>query len=113
MRRLLIGSAILAITLLNFFQFPGHTFLQSDTQIYMPILEHIWDSSVLQNDLIALHPHVAFTLYDETAVTLRKITGLEFRLVLEAEQFLLRALGIWGVYLIAAALGLSAVPVVL
>lgn len=107
MRRLLIGSAILAIALLNFFQFPGHTWLQSDTQIYMPILEHIWDPSVLQKDLIAQHPHVAFTLYDETAIALRKATGLEFRFVLEAQQFLLRVLGIWGVYLIATALGLS------
>ena len=107
MRRLLIGLAILAIAFLNFFQFPGHTWLQSDTQIYMPILEHIWDPSVLQKDLIAQHPHVAFTLYDETAVALRKIMGLEFRLVLEGEQFVLRVLGIWGVYLIATAVGLS------
>jgi hypothetical protein len=113
MRRLLIGLAILAIAFLNFFQFPGHTWLQSDTQIYMPILEHIWDPSVLQKDLIAQHPHVAFTLYDETAVALRKITGLEFRLVLEGEQFVLRVLGIWGVYLIATAAGLSDLTAVL
>src|SRR5712692_902157 len=106
-RRLAIGAAILAITLLNYFQFPGHTWLQSDTQIYMPILEHMWDPDVLTKDLIAEHPHVAFTLYDETAIVLRKITGLEFRQVLQAEQFVLRALGIWGVYLIATGLGVS------
>ena len=46
-RRLAIGAAILAITLLNYFQFPGHSWLQSDTQIYLPILEHIWDPDVL------------------------------------------------------------------
>src|SRR5229473_6579337 len=107
MSRLLIGSAILAIVLLNFFQFPGHTWLQSDTQIYMPILEHIWDPTVLNKDLIAEHPHVAFTLYDETAIALRKISGLDFHHVLQSEQFVFRALGIWGVYLIATALGLS------
>jgi len=97
MKRFVVGSAILGITLLNFFQFPGRTWLQSDTQIYMPILEHMSDASVLQKDLIAEHPHVAFTLYDETAIALRRITGLDFRHVLQSEQFVFRALGIWGV----------------
>src|SRR5689334_23843810 len=107
MKQLLVCAGILGITLLNFFQFPGHTWLQSDTQIYTPILERLWDPSAMQKDLIAEHPHVAFTLYDETAIALRKITGLDFRGVLQSEQFLFRALGIWGVYLIATALGLS------
>lgn len=107
MRRLVIGSAILGITLLNFFQFPGHTWLQSDTQIYVPIMEHVWDPSVLNKDLIVQHPHVAFTIYDEIGLGLRKITGLDFQYVLQAEQFVLRVLAIWGIYLIAAALGLS------
>ena len=42
-RRLVVAAAICALTLLNYFQFPGHTYLQADTQIYVPILEHIWD----------------------------------------------------------------------
>ena len=107
MNRVWIGAAILAISVVHFFQFPGHTWLQSDTQIYAPILEHVWDPTVLGKDLIVQHPHVAFTLYDETAIVLRKVTGLDFRRVLEGEQFVFRALGIWGVYLIATALGLS------
>lgn len=110
MKRLWVGSAILGITLLNFFQFPGHTWLQSDTQIYMPILERLWDPSALEKDLIAEHPHVAFTLYDETAMVLRRITGLDFRQVLQSEQFVFRVLGVWGVYLIATALGLADLP---
>jgi hypothetical protein len=107
MKQIWIGAAILGITLVNFFQFPGHTWLQQDTQIYAPILEHIWNPSVLQKDIIAQHPHVAFTLYDETAIALRRVTGLDFQHVLEAVQFLTRALGLWGLYLIASALGLS------
>lgn len=107
MKRVWVGGAILAISLIHFFQFPGHTWLQSDTQIYAPILEHLWDPTVLGKDLIVQHPHVGFTLYDETAIALRKVTGLGFRLVLEGEQFIFRALGIWGVYLIATAMGLS------
>jgi hypothetical protein len=30
--------AVLALTALGFFFYPGHTILQSDTQIYIPIL---------------------------------------------------------------------------
>jgi hypothetical protein len=107
MRQLWIGAAILGMTLVNFFQFPGHTWVQQDSQIYAPILEHIWDPAALENDIVARHPHVAFTLYDEVAVALRRITGLDFQHVLQTEQFLTRALGIWGAYLIALALGLS------
>jgi hypothetical protein len=106
-RRLTIGAAICALTLLNYFQFPGHTYLQADTQIYVPILEHIWDPSVLSSDLIVQKPHVSFTLYDEVAAALRKLTGLPFLQVLAGEQIFFRALGIFGLYLIASSAGLS------
>ena len=107
MRPLWIGAAILGMTLLNFFQFPGHTWLQQDSQIYTPILEHLRDPALLQRDIVARHPHVAFTLYDEVAIALSRVTGFDFQYVLQAQQFLFRALGIWGAYLIATALGLS------
>ena len=89
-------------------QFPGHTWLQQDTQIYVPILEHLRDPRCLRRDMLVERPHVSFTLYDETARALARVTGLGFREVLEGEQIATRALGIWGLYLIAAALGLSA-----
>ena len=38
---------LLALTLVNFFYYPGHTILQSDTQIYIPILQHLEDPSLL------------------------------------------------------------------
>ena len=105
--RLLMAAAIGALTLLNYFQFPGHTYLQADTQIYIPILEHLWDPGVLAQDLLVQKPHVSFTLYDEVAAALRKLTGLPFRHVLAGEQIFFRGLGIWGLYLIASAAGLS------
>src|SRR5690242_18705831 len=107
MKRLGLAVAIAAIALLTFFQFPGHTWLQQDTQIYVPILEHLRDPSVLRNDIVASHPHVAFTLYDEVARALRSATGFGFREVLEAQQVITRALGIWGLYLMAEAMGLA------
>jgi hypothetical protein len=105
-----VALAIAALALLTFFQFPGHTWLQQDTQIYAPILEHLRDPSLLRNDPLAQHPHVAFTLYDETAVALTRVTGLGFREVLALQQIATRALGIWGLYLLAASLGLGTWP---
>ena len=78
MRPFWIGAAILGMTLVNFFQFPGHTWLQQDSQIYTPILEHIQDPAVLQKDIVARHPHVAFTLYDEIAIALSSRNGTRF-----------------------------------
>ncbi len=98
----------LLLSVLSWAVFPGHTWLQQDTQIYAPILEHIRDPSLLRQDLIVQHPHVALTLYDETALTLRWLTGLDFHTVLMALDILLRAAGFGGVFLIATALGLDA-----
>src|SRR5947209_5909651 len=100
-------AGVAALALLTFFQFPGHTWLQQDSQIYVPILEHLRDPSVLRNDILVQHPHVAFTLYDEVAVTLRGVTGLGFREVLMFQQVLTRAVGIWGIVLMAQAMGLG------
>jgi hypothetical protein len=108
MKNLAVAAGILLLTALTWFQFPGHTWLQQDTQIYAPILEHLRDPAVLRRDILVERPHVSFTLYDETARAGARLTGLGFRQVLEGEQIATRALGIWGVYLLAAALGLSA-----
>ena len=108
MKSLAVAAGILALTALTWFEFPGHTWLQQDTQIYVPILEHLRDPAVLRRDMLVARPHVSFTMYDETARGLARITGLGFREVLEGEQIATRALGIWGLYLMAAALGLSA-----
>jgi hypothetical protein len=108
MKNLAVTAGILALAALTWWEFPGHTWLQQDTQIYVPILEHLRDPAVLRRDILVERPHVSFTLYDETARGLARVTGLGFRQVLEGEQFVTRALGIWGLYLMAAALGLSA-----
>lgn len=104
---IVIALAIVAFTAASFWLFPGHTWLQADTQIYVPILERLWDPSVLSGDPVAERPHVAFTIYDEVALGLRRLTGLDFHVILTAQQLVFRALGILGVYLIASALGLS------
>jgi hypothetical protein len=113
MKHLPVGAAIVLLTLLSFFQFPGHTFLQSDTQIYIPILENLWNRGVLTNEILVQRPHVSFTIYDEVAIVLRRLTGLGFQEVLQAEEIATRGLGIWGIYLLAMAAGLATAPALL
>lgn len=108
MNRFGIAAAALALALLTYFQFPGHTWLQQDSQIYVPILEHLNNSTVLVNDPLVERSHVAYTLYDEIAIALHRITHLPFREILSAEQIITRALGVWGLFLMAQALGLTA-----
>ena len=105
--RLAIGAAIIALSFLSYFEFPGHTYLGSDTQIYVPMLEHIWDPSALTRDLVAAKPHLAYTLYDEIAIALRWLTHSSFKMVLIAQQFLFRTLEILGVYLLALSFPLA------
>ncbi len=105
--RVAAGCWIAGFTLLSFFVFPGHAWLQQDTQLYVPMLEHIWDGSVLAKDLVATRPHLSYTLYDEIAVALRWATRSSFEVVLTAQQLLFRALEILGVYLLVSAFPLS------
>ncbi len=104
--RTLEAAAILAVTLLTY-SFPGHTYLQSDTQIYVPMFEHIENPSALARDLSATRPHLTFTIYDEVTRALRRLFGTTWRRALETQQFLSRAAGVWGLYLLSIALGLE------
>ena len=108
LNRIAVAAVIALLTVAGFWIFPGHTFLQQDTQIYLPMLEHAEDPGVLSRDLVATHPHLSFTIYDEVALGLRRITGASFETVLVAQQIFYRALGILGAFLIATSLGLGA-----
>ena len=105
--RLAVACSIVALTLLGYFVFPGHTYLQSDTQIYLPMLEHIWDPTTFPQDLVATKPHLSYTLYDEITIALRWLTRSSFQTALTAQQLLYRALQVLGIYLLASAFPLS------
>jgi hypothetical protein len=108
--RLIAGVAIAALTILTYTVFPGHTYLQSDSQIYVPMLERLWNPAALQRDLVAQYPHMGLTVYDEVALGLRRLTGLGYREVLTLLQLLCRGLGLLGVYLIARSFRLDSRP---
>ena len=104
--RAFLLACLTALALLGFFEFPGHTWLYQDTQIWAPMLEHVWDPTALHQDLVAGKPHFAFTIYDEAAIGLRWITRASFHAVLVFEQILCRILELLGVFLLARAFGL-------
>ncbi len=102
-----VAAGVALLTALSYLVFPGHTYLQQDSQIYVAILEHLWDPSVLAADPVATHHHVTFTLYDELVLGLRRLTGFGLEPLLAADHLATRAAGILGVYLLGASLGLS------
>jgi len=104
---LAVSAAILAITLAGFFQFPGHAWLQQDTQIWVAIFEHLWNPVVLARDLVAMKPHVSYTLTDECALALRWITRSSFHVALLFLQLACRVFELAGVYLLTRALRLQ------
>lgn len=105
--RVVVATWLLLLTALSYFIFPGHTWLQSDTQIYFPILQHLYDASYFTKEILAQRPHVSFTVYDEVAVGLRRLTGLGFEEVLTLQQWLFRFCGLLGVFLIGRRLQLQ------
>ncbi len=105
--RLWSGVVIALLTAVSFWWFPGHTILQSDTQIYIPILKHLENPAVLVNDAMAVRPHVGFTIYDEVALFVHRATGITFQAILQTQQLICRALAVTGLCLIARAAGLN------
>lgn len=93
---LLLALAVLALA--GYFVFPGHTWLQSDTQIYAPMMERALHPQYFVNDIIARHPHLRFTIYDEVANLWRGLTGGSYKAILQGLQILLRFLALAAVY---------------
>jgi hypothetical protein len=108
MRRLLwLCLALAAIGWLEFEIFPGHTYLHSATQIYIPMLERMDSPGYLSRDLVATNPNVSYTVYDEVTLLLHREARLGFQQALEGQQFIFRLAGLIGVFLLARATGLG------
>jgi hypothetical protein len=102
----LVAIVIGLLTAAGFFLFPGHTWLQQDTQIYVAILEHLRHPQHLARDLVATRPHVSWTAFDEITAVLCRTPGMDFRAALTLQQVLSRLAGMTGAFLIALSLGL-------
>jgi len=107
-----VVAAVVAMTLFSFFVYPNHTYLQSDTQIYAPVLEWLEDPSLYPGDQIPSGAHISLTIYDEMARLLHPVTG-SFESALQLQQLVFRACGILGIFLIAVSAGLTTIPALL
>jgi hypothetical protein len=106
-RALLLALAFSAITCVEFQVFPGHSYLEGSTQLYVPMLERLDSPGLLSRDLVATHPNLNYTAYDEATLFLHDLGHLDFRTALLVQQILFRAAAIIGVYLLLCAAGFS------
>lgn len=102
-----VKLAVAGLALLSFFVYPGHTFLESDSQIFMPVVLHMQDPTLYRNDVVLEGPHTAYTLYDELLRGLNFITGIRHELLLYGLQIVFRLLGLLGVYWLLGSLELE------
>lgn len=113
LRALLVALALVFFTWVGFRWFPGHTYLQSDTQIYLPMMERLDHPGFLARDFVATRPHISYTIYDEMTLAIRKAANLDFQQALVGQQLAFRFAAMLGVYLLAVAFGAPAVYAVL
>ncbi len=106
-RTFLLFLGVVAITWLEYELHPGHSYLEGDTQIYLPILERLDTPGFLSRDLVATHPNVAHTIYDEVTLFLHEALQIDFRSALTAQQVVFRAAAVLGVFLLAVSTGVG------
>ena len=108
MRRvLLLSIAFVGITALQFAVYPGHTYLDGETQVLVPMLEHLDSPGFLSRDPVASNPNVTFTIYDEATLFLHHALHLQLKTTLVAQQLCFRFVATIGIFLLARACGLN------
>ena len=103
-RSLLILLALLVVTWFEFQIYPGHTYLQGETQLLVPMLERLDAPGFLSRDLVASNPTFAYTIYDEITQLLHAEGRLSFEQALLRQQIFFRFAAIVGIFLCARAL---------
>ena len=109
-RAVLLCLGFACLTWLEFDIFPGHSYLEGETQIYVPMLERLNSPGFLTRDLVATHPALTYTAYDEITLSVRRLVDRDIETVLLWQQVASRAASILGVYLIAVSAGVGTLP---
>lgn len=94
-------------TWLGFSFYPGHTYLQAETQLTVPMLQRLENPGFLSRDLVATYPNLEYTVYDEATLFLNEVTGVSIENALLGQQIVCRAAGILGILLLAVSAGLA------
>ncbi len=100
-------AAFAAIVWFQFAVYPGHSYVQGASQIFVPQFEHLDSPGFLTRDLVATHTNLTFTVFDETSLLLHRTAHMPWESVLAAQQIASRAAGLSGIILLAGAAGLS------
>jgi hypothetical protein len=103
----LVAFGILAIAACSFFVHPGHTWLQDESLALLPGVERLDSPGLLSRDLVATHPNVTYTIYDEATLSLRRLGHLPLRIATAVQAGLCRIAGVTGCYLLLRVLLLS------
>jgi len=103
-RGLLILLGLLVVAWFEFQVYPGHSYLQGETQLLVPMLERLDTPGFLSRDLVASNPTLAYTIYDEITQSLHVGVRLSLEQALLAQQVVFRFAGIVGIFLLARAL---------
>jgi hypothetical protein len=102
---LLLG--FLAVAWFEFEIFPGHTYLASSSQLYVPMMRHLDTPGYLSRDLVAMHPTLTYTAYDEITLFLHDAGKADFHTALMLQQAISRCAALLGIFLLARAAGLQ------
>jgi len=105
--------ALALATALGYLYFPGHHYLQQDTQIWLPVLAHAHDPAWFRHELIVTGAHIRLTIFDDVTLAMVRWLGVSIETALATQQVLFRFLALLGVWLLARATGLSATASVL
>ncbi len=98
LRLALLSLAIFAAAWLEFKVFPGHSYLEGDTQIYLPMLERVDAPGLLSRDLVATNRTFSLTAYDEATLFLHDAGRLPFRRALLGQEFVFRIAALVGLF---------------
>ena len=110
LRALLLISGVLAISLAEYVWYPGHTYLQADSQSGVAMLERLDSPGFLSRDLVATNPNLTYTIYDEVTLFLHRIFKFSLRAALEGQQVVGRIASVLAIVLFGLWAKLRPIP---
>lgn len=107
MRRTFTILALVVCALIEFYVYPGHSYLRGESQVIVPMLERLQFPGLLSRDLVATHPILRYTAFDEMTLALTRIVRLNLENALALQLFAARLAALAGAFLLAASCGLG------
>lgn len=107
MKRALVIAGLAVCAALQFEYYPGHSYLQGESQVFAPMIERLQFPGLLSRDIVAAHPVLRYTAYDEITLAVERLGRATIEISLGIQLLIARLAGIGGMFLIARACGLQ------